>query len=83
MPIASQVARQGQAFAHSHLQIDGRSCYWRKLLHGWAKRLACAFATAPLAPYLPLDGPSPCQLLSRTPQRAQPDSSRSWKVPDC
>ena len=34
------IAARGQAFAHAHLHVDARQCYWRHLLHGWNQRLA-------------------------------------------
>ena len=39
---ASAIARRGQAFAHANLHVDARMCYWRRLLDGWADRLAYA-----------------------------------------
>jgi len=38
--VARSIARRGQAFAHANLHVDARMCYWRKLLHGWRRRLA-------------------------------------------
>ena len=37
---AQRIAQHGQAFAHAHLHVDARMCYWRRLLHGWSKRLS-------------------------------------------
>ena len=34
------IAERGQAFAHEHLHVDARMCYWRKLLQGFAHKLA-------------------------------------------
>ena len=34
------VAHRAQAFAHATLDVDSRTCYWRRLLHGWSHRLA-------------------------------------------
>ena len=38
--LAEQIARSGQAAAHTLLHVDARMCYWRRLLHGWSRRLA-------------------------------------------
>ena len=37
---AQAIAKRGQEFAHNNLHVDARMCYWRKLLHGWRRRLA-------------------------------------------
>ena len=38
--VARAIAARGQAFAHAHLNVDARQCYWRHLLYRWRRRLA-------------------------------------------
>ena len=62
-----EVARRGQAFAHTQLDVDSRFCYWRKLLHAWRKRFAYAPTRAAWPASRPRDGHYTCGECRRPP----------------
>ena len=39
-PHVRRVGQRASAFAHAHLNAHARECYWRALLHAYARRLA-------------------------------------------
>ena len=77
---ARAIALRGQAFAHTHLHLDARMCYWRRLLHGWRKRLAYAPTLAGRPHARPTDGHYTCGECRRPPN---PDLIGPWTHGPC